>query len=221
MSTTCAWLRYSLWYLLSILPVLPPSRQRQSPKSRPVKLRTMRVKLHGCQSAQYASTRRQYIHLRSRKRRVTHHTSHPCVHSRTNVLPLHTSSCTSVHPYASTTVPCVHRYGIRPHLRAYTSMYLPTGMSYTFDSDSKVILVDNCCSTSITNDLHDFIAPPRPARAKVEGYNGTTTATMVGTVCWKIHDDLGNEHQLLLPNTYYSPEGNKTMPPTLGTDRQR
>jgi hypothetical protein len=81
--------------------------------------------------------------------------------------------------------------------------------------------VDNCCSTSITNDLHDFIAPPRPARAKVEGYNGTTTATMVGTVCWKIHDDLGNEHQLLLPNTYYSPEGNKTMPPTLGTDRQR
>ena len=100
-----------------------------------------------------------------------------------------------------------HRIGIRPHLRAYTSTYLPTGMSYTYDSDSKVILIDNCCSTSITNDLRDFIAPPRPARAKVEGYNGTTTATMVGTVRWRIHDDLGTEHQILLPNTYYSPEG--------------
>jgi hypothetical protein len=30
---------------------------------------------------------------------------------------------------------------------------------------------------------------------------------MVGTVRWRIHDDLGNEHHILLPNTYYSPEG--------------
>jgi hypothetical protein len=167
----------------------------------------MRAKLHGRQSAQYASTRRQYVYLHSKKRRITNRTSHPSVHSRTNILPLHTSSCTNVHPYASTTVPCAHRYDVRPHLEAYTFMYLPTGMPYNYDSDSKVILVDNCCSTSITNDLRDFITPPRPARAKVEGYNGSTTATMVGTVCWKIQDDLGHEHQILLPNTYYSPEG--------------
>jgi hypothetical protein len=169
----------------------------------------MRTRLHGRQSAQYASARRQYIRLHSKKRRITQRAGYPCIHPRTTALPLHsTYTCTRAHPHTPSTTVCgVHHHSIRPHLRAYTSMYLPTGMSYTYDSDSKVILVDNCCRTSITNDLRDFIAPPRPARAKVEGYNGTTMATMVGTVRWKIHDDLGNEHQLLLPNTYYSPEG--------------
>ena len=42
----------------------------------------------------------------------------------------------------------------------------------TFDSDSCPILVDNCCITSITNDLDDFIEPPRPVSTYIEGYSG-------------------------------------------------
>ena len=205
------WFRFVLNRLLSLLPTTPPGKRRDSKP--PVKLRTLRTRLHGRQLAQYASARRQYTHVRSRTKRVRRRTSRPCLRGRRVQVQGHD---TIVHPrsilrhtsHSHTTMRHKAHIGHRPNLRAYTSTsYLPTGMSYTYDSDSKVILVDNCCSTSITNDLRDFIAPLQPARAKVEGYNGTTTATMVGTVKWKIHDDLGNEHQVLLPNTYYAPQG--------------
>ena len=36
-----------------------------------------------------------------------------------------------------------------------------------FDSDSYDILVDNCCSRSITNDLKDYIKPPKISDKRV------------------------------------------------------
>jgi hypothetical protein len=67
-----------------------------------------------------------------------------------------------------------------------------------FDTDSYEILIDNCCSHSLTNCIEDF-KPPVQSKVKVRGYNGNTNTTMVGTVKWKIGDDNG-----ILPNTYYS-----------------
>jgi hypothetical protein len=78
---------------------------------------------------------------------------------------------------------------------------------YTYDSDAKVILVDNCCTASITNDINDFVTTPKPMRTNVEGYNGMTTATKIGTIKWNIEDDLGRVHIIVLPNAYYSPAG--------------
>jgi hypothetical protein len=52
-----------------------------------------------------------------------------------------------------------------------------------FDTDSFDILIDNCCSHTLTNDINDYI---------------------VGTVKWKIKDDNGKVHNFILPNTYYS-----------------
>jgi hypothetical protein len=78
---------------------------------------------------------------------------------------------------------------------------------HTYDSDSYILLVDNCCSTSITNNIKDYIYPPRTVHANVEGFNGVMTATKVGTVRWVIQDDLGCTHKIILPNTYYSPHG--------------
>jgi hypothetical protein len=112
-----------------------------------------------------------------------------------------------------------YKYGYSPNTRVYA--YTTTGTStqppalkktydsstYTYDSDSYVLLVDNCCSTSITNNIKDYIYPPRTIRANVEGFNGVTTATKVGTVRWVIQDDLGRTHHIVLPNTYYSPHG--------------
>ena len=73
-----------------------------------------------------------------------------------------------------------------------------------FDTDSYDILVDNCCSQSITNSLQDFIKPPKVSDMKIKGFNGHTTQTKVGTVRWRIHDDGGRIHNIILPNTYYS-----------------
>jgi hypothetical protein len=73
-----------------------------------------------------------------------------------------------------------------------------------FDTDSYDILVDNCCSKSITNCLGDFITPPRSSRMMIKGFNGATATTKVGTVQWKLQDDTGKVHTIILPETYYS-----------------
>jgi hypothetical protein len=82
-----------------------------------------------------------------------------------------------------------------------------TPLPIQLDSDSHTLILDNGCSASITNCMDDFVSPPWRVRANIEGYSGSTSATHVGTVCWKIGDDLGHIHDVLLPNTYYSPHG--------------
>ena len=54
-----------------------------------------------------------------------------------------------------------------------------------FDTDSYDILIDNCCSHTLTNDINDYIEPPVKSKVRVRGYNGNTNSTMVGTVKWK------------------------------------
>jgi hypothetical protein len=63
-----------------------------------------------------------------------------------------------------------------------------------FDTDSFDILIDNCCSHTLTNDINDYIEPPVKSSVRVRGYNGSTNSTMVGTVKWKIKDDNGKTH---------------------------
>jgi len=76
-----------------------------------------------------------------------------------------------------------------------------------FDTDSFPRLVDNCCSKSITNNIKDFIDPPRSTMTKIKGYNGLSTQPfLIGTVKWPIRDDKGKVHEFLLPNTYYAPD---------------
>jgi len=82
----------------------------------------------------------------------------------------------------------------------------PKYTKLTFDTDSYEIMVDNCCSQSITNNIKDYIDPPTNTSVQIKGYNGTsTTTTKNGTVLWKWSDDKGKIHNIVLPNTYYSP----------------
>jgi hypothetical protein len=74
-----------------------------------------------------------------------------------------------------------------------------------FDTDSYEILIDSCCSHSLTNSKEDFIEPPVKSKVRVRGCNGHTNSTMVGTVKWRVKDDNGKIHNIILPNTYYSP----------------
>ena len=73
-----------------------------------------------------------------------------------------------------------------------------------YDSDSFWIAVDNCCSKCITNNLQDFVSPPRKVSVKVRGIGGDVQATLVGTVKWRVEDDDGVTHTWLIPDTYYN-----------------
>eukprot|EP00978_Attheya_sp_CCMP212_P023149 scaffold70211_cov63-Attheya_sp.AAC.2 len=74
------------------------------------------------------------------------------------------------------------------------------------DSDSYVIAVDNCCTTSITNNLEDFIKPPKTVNQLVAGMGGQVLAVKKGTVKWRIEDDDGKVHVITLPGTLYAPK---------------
>ncbi len=75
-----------------------------------------------------------------------------------------------------------------------------------FDSDSFPIMVDNGASYSISNDLRDFVAPPTKLGPKIQGFVGSSTASLIGTVEWHIQCDNGMVHTITLPNTSYVPQ---------------
>ena len=89
-------------------------------------------------------------------------------------------------------------------IEARSAMDRKERLKMEFDTDSFDILIDNCCSHTLTNDINDYIEPPVKSNVRIRGYNGTTNSTMVGTVKWKIKDDKGKIHNFILPNTYYS-----------------
>jgi hypothetical protein len=67
-------------------------------------------------------------------------------------------------------------------LHASTTQNLRT-TAQKYDTDSHILIIDNGCSASITNDLTDFIFPPFKVKASIQGYSGSTNATHIGTVC--------------------------------------
>ena len=64
-------------------------------------------------------------------------------------------------------------------------------------------MFDDGASTSITNDLQDFMTKPTAITRKVKGIAGSAKATYHGTVKWKIEDDNNINHTFVIPNTYY------------------
>jgi hypothetical protein len=74
-----------------------------------------------------------------------------------------------------------------------------------FDSDSVALRVDNCCTASITNSLADVVGEPIPIRARIEGFTGgKALVTARCTIKWRVEDDDGRIHNVLLPNSLCS-----------------
>jgi hypothetical protein len=89
-----------------------------------------------------------------------------------------------------------------------TSSHNSTLMDPGFDSDSFRIKVDNCCSSSFTNNLADIVGNPVPLLARVQGFGGSITpVTHRVTIRWELGDDSGVRHSIILPNSYYAPQG--------------
>ena len=50
----------------------------------------------------------------------------------------------------------------------------------------------------MTNDLKDFIGTPYTSKTKILGSNVNSTASYAGTVKWRIEDDDGLQHEVIL-----------------------
>jgi hypothetical protein len=72
-----------------------------------------------------------------------------------------------------------------------------------FDTDSYIIRVDNCATRSISSHIDDFIDAPIPLNKKVKGLNSTVDGAMIGTIKWRIEDDDGKPHEIILPQSLY------------------
>ena len=58
-------------------------------------------------------------------------------------------------------------------------------LTTTFDTDSKVVGIDNRCTACISSDANDFIGDIRPSGRVIKGFGGTkTTGIMTGTIKW-------------------------------------
>jgi hypothetical protein len=66
-------------------------------------------------------------------------------------------------------------------------------------------MVDNGASYSISNNIDDFIEPPTKIGPKIQGFAGSLTTSLIGTVQWYITDHDGRTHSIILPNTSYVP----------------
>ena len=87
-------------------------------------------------------------------------------------------------------------------MTAKTAQQLPP---LCFDTDSFPIRVDNCATATISNRIEDFDGPLSKSNQKIKGIGGSIGNVQRGTIKWRIEDDNGKVHTLLLPNSYYVP----------------
>ena len=75
-----------------------------------------------------------------------------------------------------------------------------------FDSDAQALMLDDGASVCITNDMEDFIEPPKQVDKKVKGIKGHAKATHRGTIKWQIEDDQGLVHVMIIRGAYLIPD---------------
>ena len=91
------------------------------------------------------------------------------------------------------------------NLFCYTTAHTITDNNANgFDSDSFIILIDNCCSACVTNELTDFEGVPTKVNSKVKGIGGAIYFTHKGTIRWSFQDDKGVSHTFLIKDSYYA-----------------
>ena len=83
-----------------------------------------------------------------------------------------------------------------------------------FDSDSFVIGIDQGSSATISNNSKHFRSLT-PVTTKVVGVDGVPRgiAAGIGTIHWKLEDDNGRLHSIVIRNAYYIPQSPKCLLP--------
>jgi hypothetical protein len=77
-----------------------------------------------------------------------------------------------------------------------------------FDSDSELVGIDNRCSGCITHVRTDIPGEIPPSNRVIKGFGGTQFASVwLGTIHWRWDVDKGQTHDMIIPNSFYVPEG--------------
>jgi uncharacterized metal-binding protein len=75
-----------------------------------------------------------------------------------------------------------------------------------FDSDSFLILIGNCCSACVTNELADFEGVPTKMHVTVKRIGGAIELTHKGTIRWALQDDQGVSTTFYIKGLFYAPK---------------
>jgi hypothetical protein len=105
----------------------------------------------------------------------------------------------------------IHGHG----LLALAAVALPSshsegdGHGQWWDSNSKIVGVDDRCSACISDRESDFVEGTLVSvNRTIEGLAGSRTSLGIkmGTIRWKVQDDDGQEHVWEIPSSYYVPQ---------------
>ena len=73
-------------------------------------------------------------------------------------------------------------------------------------AESYVIAIDSCCSYSIAKKRSDFIGKMTTCSITIQGFMGKSKIAEKGTWKFKMEDDDGMTHDVLIANTLYAPK---------------
>ena len=77
----------------------------------------------------------------------------------------------------------------------------------SFDTDLGPVVIDNQCSSCMSNNSSDFDGKLRPVKRFIKGFGGSRTYNvMMGTIKWKVEDNSGKVHTFRIPNSYCVPD---------------
>jgi len=77
-----------------------------------------------------------------------------------------------------------------------------------FDTDSELVGIDNRCSGCITHVRSDIPGEVVETNRTIKGFGGTRLFKVwSGTIHWNWDDDEGVTHEMIIPNSFYVPDG--------------
>jgi hypothetical protein len=77
-----------------------------------------------------------------------------------------------------------------------------------FDTDSETVGIDNRASGCITHVRSDIPGEVKVCHRAVKGFGGSRQFNVyTGTIVWRVHDDIGVEHEFVIKNGFYIPDG--------------
>jgi len=88
----------------------------------------------------------------------------------------------------------------------YNSSIKKTNNKEYWEQESFPITIDSCCSVSIARIKPDFVGTLQKFNVTIQGFNGSTKIKQKVIWRFKIQDNHGTMHDILIPNNLLAPE---------------